>query len=243
MRVKITLEYDGLNFNGWQEQEGKRTIQGELHKALYDLTKQRIIVHGSGRTDAGVSAKNQVAHFDIETKLSIKRLIMALNMRLPDEIRIKMAEIVDESFHSRYSTKKKTYTYHMYASSIESPLRRFSHYQVWPNLDFEAMKKACKYFVGTYDFKGFSHNNPQIISTIRTIYQCEMDMIGDDIKITICGDGFLHNMVRIICGTILKVGQRKIAVGDLEEIIRSGNRKRAGQTLPAFALVLENVEY
>ncbi len=243
MRIKAVIEYDGGNYAGWQEQFGKSTIQGELQRALLDLTGQNIILHASGRTDAGVSAKNQVVHFDIDTNLKMYNLMMALNMRLPDDIRIKKMEQVSADFHARYSAKKKIYTYRMYASSIESPLRRKTHLQVWPNLDFNLMQEACRYFVGTHDFIGFSHQNPQIVSTIRTIYSCEMLKRDDDIIIKICGNGFLHNMVRIICGTILKVGQRKIKLSDLPDIINSKDRKRAGQTLPAFALTLENIEY
>ena len=243
MRYKIIIEYDGRNYNGWQEQQGYKTIQGELHLAFQKLFNQNIYVYGSGRTDAGVSAKNQVGHFDLETNLKPYNIMMAINRNLPETIRIKCIEEVDNSFHCRYNTKRKTYSYHMYASSVESPLRRNTHLQVWPNLDFESMAKACKYFEGTYDFQGFCQDNPQITSTIRTIHSCNMIKIDDDITITICGDGFLHNMVRIICGTILKVGQRKIKLKDLESIILSKDRKRAGQTLPAVGLVLENVEY
>ena len=243
MRFKIIIEYDGKDFNGWQEQEGCSTIQGELSNALKNLFNEKIEVYGSGRTDAGVSAKNQVAHFDIETNLKPYNIMMALNRRLPETIRIKNLTLVDNLFHSRYSTKRKTYSYHMYASKAESPLRRNTHLQVWPNLDFDSMFKACECFVGTHDFKGFCHDNPQIISTVRTIYSCKMTKIDDDITITICGNGFLHNMVRIICGTILKVGQRKIKVEDLPDIIKSGDRKRAGQTLSAIGLLLESVEY
>ena len=243
MRIKIIVEYDGKDYNGWQAQDGLKTIEGELERALFDLTKQNIVVFGSGRTDAGVSAKNQVAHFDIDTKITPYKLKMALNMRLPDTIRIKDAEAVSEDFHARFCAKKKTYSYCMYASSVESPLRRYTHLQVWPNLDFESMLKACEYFIGTHDFKAFCQDNPQVTNTVRTIYSCQMTKIEDDITITICGDGFLHNMVRIICGTILKIGQMKIKLEDLPNIIESRERKRAGQTLSAVGLKLLNVEY
>jgi len=243
MRIKIIVEYDGRDYNGWQAQDGLKTIEGELERALFDLTNKYIVVFGSGRTDAGVSAKNQVAHFDIDTKITPNKLKMALNMRLPETIRIKEAEVVSDDFHARFSAKRKTYSYHMYASSVESPLRRNTHLQVWPNLDFDSMFKACEYFVGTHDFKAFCQDNPQVTNTVRTIYSCQMTKIDDDLKITICGDGFLHNMVRIICGTILKIGQRKINLEDLPNIIESRERKRAGQTLSAVGLTLENVEY
>ena len=243
MRFKFVCEYDGREFSGWQEQSNCRTIQGEIMNALENLFNMKIVAFGSGRTDAGVSAKNQVGHFDVITNLRPYNIMMALNRRLPETIRIKSIEQVDENFHCRYNTKKKTYSYHMYASSVESPLRRFTHLQVWPNLDFKSMNEACKYFEGTHDFKGFCQDNPQIVSTIRTIYSCKMTKVDDDITITICGDGFLHNMVRIICGTILKVGQRKIRLDDIESIIDSGDRRRAGQTLSAIGLVLESVEY
>lgn len=243
MRIKIIIEYDGREFNGWQEQEGLSTIQGTIADAIFDLTKQRVDVVGSGRTDAGVSAKNQVAHFDVDTELSAERMKMALNMRLPETIRIKSAEIVSEEFHARFSARRKTYSYHMYASSVQSPLRRHTHLQVWPNLNFDAMAEACQHFVGEHDFKAFCQENPQVHSTVRTIYSCQMTKVEDDITITICGDGFLHNMVRIICGTILKIGQGKIQLENLDDIIESKDRSRAGQTLSPIGLILENVEY
>ena len=243
MRYKMTIEYDGTNYCGWQEQEGLATVQGEIQKALFELTKENIIITASGRTDAGVSAKNQVAHFDLQTKLTPYNLKMALNRHLADDIRIKDIQPTNDDFHARFDAKRKTYSYKMYASGVESPLRRKTHLKVWPNLDFDSMQKACAHFVGSHDFKGFCQENPQITNTIRTIFDCKMTKIDDDITITITGDGFLHNMVRIICGTILKIGQRKIKLEDLPNIIKSKNRQLAGYTLSAVGLTLESVEY
>lgn len=243
MRFKMIIEYDGANYCGWQEQEGLPTIQGKISNAFKKFNGQNIIVVGSGRTDAGVSAKSQVAHFDLETNLSTYNLKMALNRNLPDDIRIKDIQPTKDDFHARFDAKRKTYSYRMYANAVESPLRRKTHLQVWHNLDFDSMQKACSYFVGTHDFKGFCQDNPQITNTIRTIFDCKMTKIDDDITITITGDGFLHNMVRIICGTILKIGQRKIKLADLPSIIESKDRQRAGQTLGAVGLTLESVEY
>lgn len=243
MRIKATIEYNGSAFCGWQAQEGLQTIEGELELALQKITGQKTLVFGSGRTDAGVSAKNQVAHFDFEKDMPPERIAYAMNMYLPKEIRVKKTEQASSDFHARYDVKSKTYRYKMYASSIESPLRDATHLQVWPNLDFDAMIECTKYFVGTHDFKAFCQENPQLTTTIRTITECNMTKIDDEITITISGSGFLHNMVRIICGTILKVGQRKLDKDSIPEIIASKDRARAGQTLPAKALTLCNVDY
>ena len=243
MRIKATIEYDGSAFCGWQAQEGLRTIEGELESALKKITVQNIVVFGSGRTDAGVSAKNQVAHFDFDKELPPTKIAYAMNMYLPPEIRVKKTERVCNDFHARYDVKSKTYCYKMYASSIESPLRDATHLQVWPNLDFDAMIECTKHFVGTHDFKAFCQENPQLSTTVRTITHCEMTKIDDEITITVTGSGFLHNMVRIICGTILKVGQRKLDKDSIPDIIASRDRARAGQTLPAKGLTLDHVDY
>ncbi len=243
MRIKAIIEYDGAQFCGWQAQDGLQTIEGELELALQKITGQNIVVFGSGRTDAGVSAKNQVAHFDFDKTISPEKIAYAMNMYLPREIRVKKTEQVCDNFHARYDAKTKTYCYKMYASSIESPLREDTHLQVWPNLDFDAMIDCTKYFVGTYDFKAFCQENLQLSTTVRTLTQCTMTKIDDEITITITGNGFLHNMVRIICGTILKVGQRKLDKDSIPNIIASKDRSRAGETLPAKGLTLECVEY
>lgn len=243
MRIKITIEYDGKDYCGWQAQGGLRTIEGELENALQKVTQQRIVVFGSGRTDAGVSAKNQVAHFDIDTGMEPQKIAYAMNMYLPKDIRVKKSERVRDDFHARYDVKSKTYSYKMYASDIESPLRDATHLKVWPNLDFDAMLACTQSFVGTHDFKAFCQENPQLSTTVRTITECKMIKNNDELVIYVSGNGFLHNMVRIICGTILKVGQRKIDKAQISDIIKSMNRGCAGETLPAKGLTLERVEY
>ena len=243
MRIKATIEYDGSAFSGWQAQDGLQTIEGELETALYRITNQNIIVYGSGRTDAGVSAINQVAHFDFDKEMPPEKIAFAMNMYLPKQIRVKKTEKVDDNFHARYSVKTKTYQYKMYASNIESPLRNSTHLQVWPNLDFDSMIDCAKYFVGTHDFKAFCQENPQLTTTVRTITHCKITKNDDELTIIVAGNGFLHNMVRIICGTILKVGQRKINKDSIPEIISSKDRTRAGETLPAKGLTLLRVDY
>lgn len=243
MRIKITIEYDGRAYCGWQAQDGLKTIEGELERALKIVFGKDILVYGSGRTDAGVSAKNQVAHFDVETNIAAEKIAYALNMYLPSNIRVKKSAQVCDEFHARYDVKTKTYSYKMYASAISSPLRDATHLQVWPNLDFAAMEACTQAFVGTHDFKAFCQENPQLSTTVRTVTECKMIKNDDEIVIFVSGNGFLHNMVRIICGTILKVGQRKINSNDIPNIIESLDRARAGETLPAKALTLESVEY
>lgn len=243
MRVAITIEYNGARYVGWQKQNGLLSIQEEVEKALYKALNQEIEIVASGRTDAGVNAMGQVAHFDIETDMPLKKIKNATNFYLPPDIKIKDICLKDNDFHSRHSAKKKTYIYKMYFDDYASPLLDSTHLKLWHNIDVESMKLACKEFIGTYDCFGLCEYNPQVRNTVRTIYDCGLMQNGRELIFTITGNAFLHKMVRIIVGTIIKVGQGKIAVGDIKNIINSKQRSRAGQTAPAYALTLKEVLY
>lgn len=242
--IKLTIEYDGKNFAGWQNQPNKTSIQGEIEKAIKEITGEDVDLIASGRTDAGVHALGQTANFHTESNLPIDRFTYALNSKLPKSIVIKKAEEVEDRFHSRYNCKGKTYRYIINNNEFPSALDRYREFHVPYKLDKDKMKNVLEKFKGEHDFKGFksSGGSPKK-TTVRTITKAEMKEIDDRIIIELTGDGFLYNMVRIICGTIVDVGLGKIKEDEIEDIINSGDRTRAGKTLPPHGLYLVKVFY
>lgn len=228
---------------GWQKQPSKLNIQGTIESAITSITGEEIELNASGRTDAGVHAIGQVANFKTNSSLGIDKFAIAINSRLKKSIIIKKAEEVDENFHARYNCKKKTYKYIINNSEYGTAIYRGLEYHVPQKLNTEAMKKAIKYFEGEHDFKAFKASGTSSKSSIRTIYKAEVEKIDDKVIITLTGNGFLYNMVRIISGTILEVGLGKIAPEEILKIIEQKDRTKAGKTLPAHGLYLVNVEY
>ena len=241
--IKIIIEYDGKSFNGWQKQPTKLNIQGEIEKAIFEITGEEVNLIASGRTDAGVHAFGQVANFNTETKLPIEKIAKAINSKLKKSIVIKSAEEVDEQFHSRYSVHSKTYRYIINNSENGTAIYRDLEYHYPFKLNEEKMNEAIKYFEGEHDFKGFKASGTSSKSSVRTIYEGTVWRDGDRINIEITGNGFLYNMVRIIAGTLLEVGEGKITPEEIPNIINSQDRKKAGRTLPAKGLYLMKVEY
>lgn len=241
--IKLTIEYDGKDFNGWQKQPNKLNIQGEIEKAIQEITGEEVEVNASGRTDAGVHALGQVANFKTNSKIEIEKMAYAINSKLKKSIRIKKAEEVDLDFHSRYKCKEKTYRYIINNSEQGTAIYRGLEYQVSQKLDLEKMKKAIKHFEGEHDFKGFKASGTSSKSSVRTIYKAEVKREGERIIIELTGNGFLYNMVRIISGTIVEVGLGKINPDEIPEIIESKTRERAGKTLPPQGLYLVEVKY
>ena len=241
--IKLTIEYDGKKFGGWQKQPTKLNIQGEIEKAIGEITGEKIELNASGRTDAGVHSLGQVANFKTNTKIDISKIPVAINSKLKQSIRIINAEEVDENFHARYSCKGKRYRYIINNSPYGSAIYRDLEYHIPMKLDIEAMKKGIKYFEGEHDFKGFKASGTSSKSSVRTIYSAEIKEDGNRIIIELEGNGFLYNMVRIISGTIVDVGLGKINPEDIPEIIESKDRTKAGKTLPAHGLYLVKVYY
>ena len=244
--IRLTIEYDGKDFNGWQKQPNKLNIQGEIERAIEILTgEEHIDLIASGRTDAGVHALGQVANFKTENEsIPIDKFALALNTKLKRSIRIKRAEEVDERFHSRYTCKKKTYRYIINNNECESAIYRNFEYHMPVKLDIESMKKAIKYFEGEHDFKAFKASGTSSKSSVRKIYLAEVKEAEEGrIHIELTGNGFLYNMVRIIAGTLVDVGMNKIKPEQIPEIIKLGERPRAGKTLPPSGLFLMKVEY
>lgn len=241
--IKLTIEYDGKEFNGWQKQPNKLNIQGTIEKVLEEITGEEVELNASGRTDAGVHALGQVANFKTNSKLPIEKFAIALNSKLKKSIVIRKAEEVEESFHSRYNCKKKTYRYIINNSEFGTAIYRNLEYIVPQKLDIEAMKKAIKFFEGEHDFKAFKSSGTSSKSSVRTIYKAIIKEENEKIIIELTGNGFLYNMVRIISGTIVDVGLGKIKAEEIPQIIEEGNRQKAGKTLPPQGLYLVSVEY
>ena len=241
--IKLIIEYDGKGFNGWQKQPNKLNIQGEIEKAIFEITGEEVNLTASGRTDAGVHSFGQVANFKTESKIPTEKFAKAINSKLKKSIVIKSAEEVDEQFHSRYSVHSKTYRYIINNSENGTAIYRDLEYHYPFKLDAEKMNEAIKYFEGEHDFKGFKASGTSSKSSVRIIYSGKVWRDDDKINIEITGNGFLYNMVRIIAGTLLEVGEGKIMPEEIPEILESQDRKKAGRTLPAKGLYLMKVEY
>ena len=241
--IKLTIEYDGTNYRGWQKQTGLKTVEAEVEEAIYKSTGQRVKLYASGRTDAGVHAYGQVANFRIESTIPGDRFVYPLNDKLPDDICIKASEEVDEDFHSRYSAKSKTYRYLIYESDLRSAILRNRAYHISYKLDLEKMQKALKYLVGRMDYSSFTPIKSSVNKNIRTIYSASVFREDEYYVFEIRGNGFLHNMVRIIVGTVIEIGNGHRQVEDMKAIIEKKDRLAAGKTVPAYGLYLKRVEY
>ena len=241
--IKLTIEYDGKPYNGWQKQPNKPNIQGEIERAIYNITKEEVDLIGSGRTDAGVHALGQVANFKTNSNILIEKLALAINSQLKNTIIIKKAEEVDERFHSRYNAKHKTYRYIINNSPCGTAIYRNLEYCFPIKLDVAKMQEAAKYFEGEHDFKAFKSSGTSAKNSVRTIYNASVKQEGEKIIIELTGNGFLYNMVRIISGTLLDVGLQKIKPEEIKNIIEEKDRQKAGKTLPAHGLYLVEVKY
>lgn len=241
--IKLTIEYDGKKFGGWQKQPNKLNIQGEIEKAIEEITGEKIDLNASGRTDAGVHSLGQTANFKTNSKIEIEKIPIAINSKLKQSIRIIKAEEVEENFHARYSCKGKKYRYIINNSKNGSAIYRDLEYHMPIKLNVEAMQKGIKYFEGEHDFKGFKASGTSSKSSVRTIYNAKVIQEGERIIIELEGNGFLYNMVRIISGTMVDVGLGKIKPEEIPEIIESKERSRAGKTLPPQGLYLVEVYY
>ena len=231
------------NLTGWQKQPNKLNIQGELERAIEEITGEKVELNASGRTDAGVHSLGQVANFKTNSNIPIEKIPIAINSKVKKSIVIKEATEVEESFHARYHCKKKTYRYTINNSLYGTAIYRNLEYHISQQLDIPAMQKAISYFEGEHDFTAFKASGTSSKSSVRTIYHAEVRKEGDRIYIELTGNGFLYNMVRIIAGTILEVGMKKIKPEEILDIIESRERQRAGKTLPPYGLCLMKVEY
>lgn len=242
-RIKLVVAYDGTNYCGWQLQPNGVTIEEVLNRALSDLLREDIMVIGASRTDSGVHAMGNVAVFDTENRMPADKICFALNQRLPEDIRVQSSEEVAPYWHPRKCNCTKTYEYKILNRTINMPVQRlYAHFCYFP-LDVKLMQKAAQYIVGEHDFRSFCTVRTQAEETVRTIYSLDIETDGDMITIRISGSGFLYNMVRIIAGTLMKVGMGVYPPEHVAEIIAARDRQKAGQTAPARGLTLVRLEY
>lgn len=242
-RIKLTIAYDGTNYCGWQIQPNGITVEEVINKALQKLTGEPILVIGASRTDSGVHAMGNVAVFDTETSIPPERIAMALNLRLPEDIVIVKSEEVALDFHPRYCDCSKTYEYHIINTRIPIPTKRLTNYFVSYNLNLDHMRQAASYLVGEHDFVSFCNVRTDVENTVRTITELDIIENGNEITIRITGNGFLYNMVRIIVGTLIRVGRGFYTPEKVKEILEAKDRKAAGVTAPAHGLMLMEINY
>lgn len=242
-RVRLTVAYDGTSYHGWQIQNNGITIESELNRCLEDLLGEKTEVIGASRTDAGVHALGNIAVFDTESRMPAEKISYALNQRLPEDIRIQKSEEVDANWHPRHCDSRKTYEYRIYRGEFPMPMKRLYSCFTYHELDVDRMRRGASYLVGEHDFKSFCQTGAQVESTVRTLYSVDVEEQGSDVVIRVCGNGFLYNMVRIIAGTLLEVGQKKYPPEHMKEILETKNRKAAGPTAPARGLTLVGYEF
>jgi tRNA pseudouridine38-40 synthase len=242
---KLTIEYDGSSYHGWQIQKDDHTIQGEIEKAVFSMTGKRVRLIAAGRTDAGVHAFGQVANFFCDTRLTHEILQGGLNSLLPGDIVVKSCVQVDEIFHARHNAKSKTYQYRILNRSIPAAICRQYTWFIRKQLDTRAMRSAIAHIIGTHDFKAFEASGSPRSHTTRSVMGANLvdDCAAGHLVFNIRANGFLRYMVRNIVGTLVEVGCGKITPDSFKEILQSKNRKQAGATAPAHGLFLMNVQY
>lgn len=242
--IKMTISYDGSRYKGFQRlKDNDMTIQGKIESVISKMTGEDIEIIASGRTDMGVHAYNQVANFKTKSDLSLKKMKSYLYEYLPEDIVVHNIEEVDDRFHSRYNAKSKVYLYKIYNAEVHDPFLRKYTSHIPKKLDVDLMKEASKYLIGEHDFTSFASSKSKKKSHVRTINSIDIVQKNDLIEIYVDGDGFLYNMVRIIVGTLIEVGNGTIAIEDIENIIKNGDRTKAGKCVAPNGLILEKVYY
>lgn len=246
LRYKAKILYDGTDFSGYQVQPDKRTVQGELEKALTKLAKgEKVRVHGSGRTDAGVHARGQIIHFDFPFTIDPKGLMIGMNTVTSAEITVLDVERAEDSFHARYHAKGKKYTYRVDNNRFRDPfLRRYSHHHRYP-MNKEKVEQALAQLQGTHDFTSFASTHSDKEDKVRTLYQAtvKVDEDTNEWAFTFIGNGFLYNMIRILMGTLLEIADGRRQPEEISNIIEAKDREAAGMTLSPEGLCMEEVYY
>lgn len=243
MRIKLTVEYDGGRYAGWQRQENALAVQQVLEEALSRLTRESVRVTGASRTDAGVHALGQVAHFDTLSRIPPDKYAFALNTMLPGDVRVVDSRAAAPDFHARFQAKGKRYRYLMYDSPHASALYRgLCAHSIYP-LDVDKMNWEAGCMAGTHDFAAFAASGSVVKDTVRAISLCKVERHGPFVVLTVEGNGFLYNMVRILAGTLMAVGSGKLAMGAIDAALATGDRLALGPTAPPQGLTLMQVFY
>ena len=242
-RYYLIVEYDGTDYCGWQRQINGPSVQQTLEESLARLTGENIACTGSSRTDAGVHALGLCVHFDSATRIPPEKIAFALNTMLPGDIRVRESGLAREKFHARYAAAGKVYRYTFYNARHDCAVGRQYMAHVPLPMDEQRMHEEAQSLIGTHDFAAFAASGSVVKSTVRTIYKAQVTRRGDVVELTVMGDGFLYNMVRIIAGTLMEIGTGKRAPGAIADAIETGNRLALGQTAPAKGLMLMRVLY
>lgn len=243
MRVKLTVAYDGTDYCGWQVQPNGITVEEVLNRTLSELFHNEITVTGASRTDSGVHALGNVAVFDVNTRMPADKISYALNQRLPDDIVVQDSREVDAKFHPRFAKSRKTYEYKILNRKFPLPtLGRYSLFAYHP-LDVDRMNRAVSYLAGEHDFTSFASVHSQTNTFVRTIYDAAVTKEADMLTIRLTGNGFLYHMVRIIAGTLMRVGSGMTEPEEIPKILAARNREAAGPTAPAHGLTLVEIRY
>lgn len=243
VNFKVNVEYEGTKYFGWQRQKGAITVQEVLEDTLSKFLGEKVHIFGSGRTDSGVHAINQYFHFRTSKTLPVEAYLYGLNSWLPPDIRIKAVEVVPAGFHACFSAKKKTYLYRILNRKAPTAIERDFCWHIPYHLNIDIMNMASEIIVGTIDFSAFRASMCTTKDSIRTVYEAYWKKEGDHLNFLITANGFLHNMVRIIVGTMVDLGRGKITLDDFRTILASKDRKRAGRTAPPYGLYLYEVYY
>lgn len=241
--IRLDLEFDGADFCGWQVQDNGRTVQGEMERAIRQVTGETVRVTGCSRTDAGVHARHYVMNFRSATTIPPERLMHPLNNALPPDIRVRASRQVPDAFHARRDATSKTYVYQFLNEDVEPAIGRSYLALERGPLDEDAMRNAARLFLGRHDFRAFRSTGSSVRSTVRTIFAIDLVRAGSLYRLTVTGDGFLYNMVRIIAGTLFYVGHGTRSLQDVRDALADGDRLRAGKVAPARGLCLESVHY
>ncbi len=237
------MAYDGTNYCGWQIQPNGVTVEQKINEALTELLGEEIQVTGASRTDAGVHSLGNVCIFDTDARMPAEKISYALNRRLPEDIVVQDSCEVSDTFHPRYAKSSKTYEYRILNRRFRLPGRRLDTYFYHYPLDVENMDRAAHLLEGEHDFKSFCAVNAQVRTTVRTIYSCSVCREDDIIAIRVTGNGFLYNMVRIIAGTLIKVGAGELCPEQIADILAACDRTAAGPTAPAHGLTMVGIQY
>lgn len=241
---RLTIEYDGTNYCGWQRQNEEPTIQAEIERVLSLITRQNITITGSGRTDAGVHALGQTASFRCNTRLSPQIVLKAMNSLLPQDIVIRDCSVADDRFHARYDASAKIYHYNILNNPIPSAVGRNYSWHIKKKLNVNKMRQALLFLVGTHDFKAFENSGSPRSDSIRTIYSAQiLEYENGRLTVVLEGSGFLRQMVRNIVGTLVRIGIEKMMPQDMKRILLSKDRNQASTTAPAHGLFLVEVRY
>lgn len=242
-RIRIIIAYDGTDYVGWQTQNNGVAVQEVIEKAIFEVTGERTSLQGSGRTDSGVHARAQVAHFDTAARMAADKFAIALNTHLPADVRVLYSEEADPGFHARFSAKEKQYRYFVQTGPHADVFARKYALHAYMPLDLNVMNEAAALVMGTHDFSAFMSTGREVETAVRTISLSQWEKQGKFLVYTVQGNGFLYNMVRILVGTMVGMGSGRIPADSMEKALSTLSRKDAGPTAPAHGLVLWRVKY